>query len=59
MYGGSARSALAPYGNGDDDRWVTVEATPELGIVLSISGGKVISLWGGRRSSIEYTEACS
>ena len=58
-YGSSGISALAPYGRSNDDRWVTVEATPELGIVISISGGKVVSLWAGRRQSIAYTEACS
>jgi hypothetical protein len=58
-YGSSAISALAPYGNGKDDRWFTVEATPELGIVISVSSGKVVGLWAGRRSSISYTEACS
>jgi hypothetical protein len=58
-YGSSARSARAPYGHDESDRWITVETTPTLGIVLSISGGKVTGLWGGRRQSIEYTEACS
>jgi hypothetical protein len=58
-YGGSGISALAPYGHSDDDRWVTVEATPTLGIVISISGGKVVGLWAGRRESIAYTESCS
>jgi hypothetical protein len=47
-YGGSGISALAPYGHNDDDRWVTVEGTPTLGIVISISDGKVVSLWAGR-----------
>lgn len=58
-YGGSALSARAPYGHDESDRWLTVESTPTLGIVLSISGGKVTGLWGGRRQSIAYTEACS
>jgi hypothetical protein len=58
-YGGTATSARAPYGHDDDDRWITVEATPILGIVVSISGGKVVGLWAGRRQSIAYTEACS
>lgn len=58
-YGSSGLSARAPYGHSDDDRWVTVEATPALGIVLSLSGGKVVGLWAGRRESIAYTEACS
>ena len=58
-YGSNAISALAPYGQGNDDRWITVEATPELGIVISISGGKVVGFWAGRRPSIAYTEACS
>lgn len=52
-------SARAPYGHSEDDRWITVEATPTLGIVLEISGGKVIALWAGRRQSIAYTESCS
>jgi hypothetical protein len=38
---------------------VTVETTPALGIVLSLSGGKVVVLWAGRRQSIAYPEACS
>lgn len=58
-YGSTGISARAPYGHNDDDRWVTVEVTPALGIVLSISGGKVVALWAGRRDSIAYTEACS
>jgi len=58
-YGGSGNSALAPYGHNDSDRWVTVERTPTLGVVISISGGKVVSLWAGRRESIAYTEGCS
>jgi hypothetical protein len=58
-YGGSGISTLAPYGHNDDDRWVTVEGTPTLGIVVSISSGKVVSLWAGRRRSIAYTEGCS
>ena len=58
-YGSSGVSAPAPYGQSDGDRWITVEGTPALGIVLSISGGKVTSLWSGRRQSIAYTEACS
>lgn len=58
-YGSSGISARAPYGHNDDDRWVTVETTPTLGIVLSITGGKVVALWAGRRDSIAYTEACS
>jgi len=58
-YGSSAISALAPYGHNDRDRWVTVEGTPALGIVISISDGKVVSLWAGRRQSIAYTEGCS
>jgi len=58
-YGGSGTSALAPYGHDDGDRWITVERTPTLGIVISISGGKVVSLWAGRRDSIAYTEGCS
>lgn len=58
-YGSSVMSVRAPYGHSDDDRWVTVETTPELGIVLSISGGRVVGLWAGRRQSIAYTEACS
>ena len=48
-YGRSGTSVLAPYGHNDDDRWVTVEGTPTHGIVISISGGKVVSLWAGRR----------
>ena len=58
-YGASGISALAPYGHNDDDRWITVEGTLTLGIVISMSGGKVVSLWAGRRRSIAYTEACS
>jgi len=58
-YGNSAVSARAPYGHDEGDRWVTVEATPALGIVISISDGKVVGLWAGRRQSIAYTEACS
>jgi hypothetical protein len=58
-YGSSAVSALAPYGHDDSDRWITVEATPALGIVISVSGGKVVGLWAGRRQSIAYAEACS
>jgi hypothetical protein len=58
-YGSSGISALAPYAHNDGDRWLTVEATPTLGIVISISGGKVDGLWAGRRQSIAYTEACS
>lgn len=58
-YGSSGVSALAPYAHNDDDRWVIVEATPTFGIVISMSGGKVIGLWAGRRQSIAYTEACS
>jgi hypothetical protein len=58
-YGGNAVSARAPYGHDESDRWITVETTPTLGIVLAISGGKVTGLWGGRRQSIAYTEACS
>ena len=58
-YGGSGISRRAPYGHNDDDRWVTVEETPDLGIVISLSGGKVDALWAGRRQSIAYTESCS
>jgi len=58
-YGSNGSSAPAPYGHNDDDLWVTVETTPALGIVISLSGGKVVSLWAGRRQSIAYTEACS
>ena len=58
-YGSTGISALAPYGHNDDDRWVTVETTPALGIVIEMSGGKVIGLWAGRRQSIAYTESCS
>jgi hypothetical protein len=58
-YGSSGISARAPYGESDGDRWITVEGTPALGIVISISGGKVVGLWGGLRQSIAYSEACS
>jgi len=58
-YGSSAASARAPYGHDEGDRWYTVETTPELGIVVSVSGGRVVGLWAGRRQSIAYTEACS
>ena len=58
-YGSSGSSALAPYGRNADDLWVTVETTPALGIVIALSGGKVVSFWAGRRQSIAYTEACS
>jgi hypothetical protein len=58
-YGNTAQTTLAPYGHSDGDRWVTVGSTRTSGIVLSISGGKVVSLWAGRRGSIAYTEACS
>lgn len=59
QYGSSGVSARAPYGHSEGDRWITVEATATLGIVISISGGKVDGLWAGRRQSIAYTEACS
>ena len=58
-YGSTAASTRAPYGHDEGDRWFTVETTPELGIVISVSGGKVVGLWAGRRQSIAYTEACS
>ena len=58
-YGSAVIVAPAPYGHSDGDRWLTVESTPTRGIVLSISDGKVVSLWSGRRSSIAYSEACS
>jgi hypothetical protein len=58
-YGNTAQTTLAPYGHRDGDRWVTVGSTQTSGIVLSISEGKVVSLWAGRRGSIAYTEACS
>jgi len=57
-YGGG-NSAPAPYGHDDGDRWIAVERTPTLGIVIAMSGGKVVGMWAGRRDSIAYTEGCS